>query len=238
MGFSVRCRKDVQVVLGLDNQAPARPDETRAGQGKVLRKRQLLDGAGKVGDAGNDERPLHDGRPKVHRLDADFTLPHALEPARLLLLLGLALLRAGAGLGALPPAVLEAEAHHLLLLLGRTGECLAGRRGKGGLAEHGPGGAEDGARRSHADREVSFFVCFRGFVGGEYDRAQGRGRGEEIDVRQERDGEGGFVVNVVAMNRFSRCLMKGSCLGADCLCRLGNCAGPCGIAVAEEGTGW
>lgn len=52
-----RCRH-VQVVLGLDDEAPARPDEAGAGEGKVLRDRQLLGGTGKVGDAGEDERPL------------------------------------------------------------------------------------------------------------------------------------------------------------------------------------
>ena len=51
-------RVDAQVVLGLDDHAPARPDQTRAGQGKVLRERQLLGRARKVGDAGDDEGPL------------------------------------------------------------------------------------------------------------------------------------------------------------------------------------
>jgi len=48
----------VQVVLGLDDEAPPGPDEAGAGESKVLRKRELLCGTGKVGDAGEDERPL------------------------------------------------------------------------------------------------------------------------------------------------------------------------------------
>jgi hypothetical protein len=51
-------RKSGQVVLGLDDQAPSGPDEAGAGQGKVLSERELLDGARKVGDAGEDESPL------------------------------------------------------------------------------------------------------------------------------------------------------------------------------------
>lgn len=88
----------------------------------------------------------------MHRLDANLTLPHALEPALRLLLRASASAsaRTGArtGAGALPPGVLESEAHRLVLL--RAGEGLAGLRGEGRLAEHGPGGAEDGARRGHA----------------------------------------------------------------------------------------
>lgn len=53
---------DVQVVLGLDDEAPAGPDETGAGEGKVLRQGELLDGAGKVGDASDDEAPLSKGQ--------------------------------------------------------------------------------------------------------------------------------------------------------------------------------
>lgn len=55
------CRwgEHAQVVLRLDDQAPASPDETCAGQGKVLRKGELLNGTGKVGNAGNDEAPLY-----------------------------------------------------------------------------------------------------------------------------------------------------------------------------------
>ena len=94
----------------------------------------------------------------MHRLDAHLALPHALEPARLLLLLLRASTRAlagraGAGTGALPAAgLLESEAESLLgvLLLCGAGKGLAGLRGKGALAEHGPGGAEDGACRGHA----------------------------------------------------------------------------------------
>lgn len=47
-----------QVVLGLDDEAPAGPDETRGGQGAVLLQGELLGGAGEVGDTGEDKGPL------------------------------------------------------------------------------------------------------------------------------------------------------------------------------------
>lgn len=47
-----------QVVLGLDNEAPARPDEAGGRQGAVLLQRELLGRATEVGDAGEDEGPL------------------------------------------------------------------------------------------------------------------------------------------------------------------------------------
>lgn len=47
-----------KVVLGLDDEAPAGPDEAGGGQGAVLGEGELLGGAGKVGDAGEDEGPL------------------------------------------------------------------------------------------------------------------------------------------------------------------------------------
>ena len=55
--------KDAQIVLGLDNQAPPGPDDAGSGQGGVLGQRELLGGAAKVGDAGDDETPFHDGGP-------------------------------------------------------------------------------------------------------------------------------------------------------------------------------
>lgn len=48
----------IQVVLGLDDQAPPGPDQTSARQGKVLREGELFGRAGKVGDAGEHESPL------------------------------------------------------------------------------------------------------------------------------------------------------------------------------------
>lgn len=51
-------QESVQVVLGLDDQAPSGPDETGAGQGKVLGEGELLDGSREVGDTGKDESPL------------------------------------------------------------------------------------------------------------------------------------------------------------------------------------
>lgn len=47
-----------QVVLGLDDEAPARPDEARSRQGAVLLQRELLGRATEVRDAGEDEGPL------------------------------------------------------------------------------------------------------------------------------------------------------------------------------------
>lgn len=48
----------IQVVLGLDDEAPAGPDDAGAGQGEVLGEGELLGGTSKVGDAGEDESPL------------------------------------------------------------------------------------------------------------------------------------------------------------------------------------
>lgn len=70
----------------------------------------------------------------MHRLEANLALPHALEPA-LLLLLG--------AVGALPAAAALLEALREALALRAEG--LASRRAKGGRAECRPGGAEDGA---------------------------------------------------------------------------------------------
>ena len=48
----------LQVVLGLDDEAPTSPDDAGTGQGKVLGEGELLGGTSKVGDAGEDESPL------------------------------------------------------------------------------------------------------------------------------------------------------------------------------------
>lgn len=74
---------------------------------------------------------LHDGSPKVHSLEADLALPHAIEPRLLLLLLG--------AIGALPPTT---AALAEVLAKGLSG----GRTAKsgGGLSEKGARGAEDG----------------------------------------------------------------------------------------------
>lgn len=47
-----------EVVLGLDDEAPAGPDDAGGRQGGVLREGELLGGAGKVGDTGEDKSPL------------------------------------------------------------------------------------------------------------------------------------------------------------------------------------
>ena len=49
---------NVQDVLGLDDQAPAGPYQARASEREVLGEGELLDGTSKVGDTGDDERPL------------------------------------------------------------------------------------------------------------------------------------------------------------------------------------
>jgi hypothetical protein len=51
-----------EVVLGLDDEAPAGPDEAGGRQGAVLLQGELLGGAGEVGDAGEDEGPLQERR--------------------------------------------------------------------------------------------------------------------------------------------------------------------------------
>ena len=56
---------NAQVVLGLDDQAPAGPDETGGSQGGVLGERELLGWARKVGDTCEDETPFHDRGPVV-----------------------------------------------------------------------------------------------------------------------------------------------------------------------------
>lgn len=48
----------IQVVLGLDDEAPASPDNTGAGQGKVLGEGEVLDGTSEIGDTGEDKSPL------------------------------------------------------------------------------------------------------------------------------------------------------------------------------------
>jgi hypothetical protein len=48
----------IQVVLGLDDEAPAGPDNTGTGQGEVLSEGEVLDGTSEVGDTGEDKSPL------------------------------------------------------------------------------------------------------------------------------------------------------------------------------------
>lgn len=48
----------VQVVLGLDDEAPSSPNDTGAGQSEVLSERELLGGTSEVGDTGKDKSPL------------------------------------------------------------------------------------------------------------------------------------------------------------------------------------
>lgn len=48
----------VQVVLGLDDQAPTGPDETGAGQGEVLGERELLGRTSEIGNTSEDKSPL------------------------------------------------------------------------------------------------------------------------------------------------------------------------------------
>jgi hypothetical protein len=119
----------LQVVLGGDDEAPPRPDQTGGREGTVLGEGQLLGRAREVGDAGQDERPLHDGGPEVHRLEADGAVPHAREPGLLGLLGGRALPSAtGRGSLGLPGGSVSA---------------------KGGLAKRRPGSAEESRRCWH-----------------------------------------------------------------------------------------
>jgi hypothetical protein len=57
-GKSGWTRNYSQIVLGLDDEAPAGPDDTGRGQSKVLGDGELLYGTGEVRDAGEDEGPL------------------------------------------------------------------------------------------------------------------------------------------------------------------------------------
>lgn len=51
-------KKNIQVVLGLDDQAPSSPDKTSAGKSEVLSEGELLNGTREVGDTGKDKSPL------------------------------------------------------------------------------------------------------------------------------------------------------------------------------------
>ena len=50
--------RDVQHVFGLDDEAPPCPDRPCTAESQVLGQREVLRGAGKIGDAGEDESPL------------------------------------------------------------------------------------------------------------------------------------------------------------------------------------
>lgn len=129
-----------EVVLGGDDEAPAGPDQAGGGQGAVLLEGELLGGAGEVGDAGEDEGPLHDGRPEVDRLEADGAVPHPLEPAR----------GGGAlGRGGLPPAA----GRPLLPAKGAAAEgARAGEEGPSGVGGGG-GGSGGGEERPRGAEE-------------------------------------------------------------------------------------
>lgn len=58
-----------QVVLGLDDEAPARPDEARGRQGAVLLQGELLGRATEVGDAGEDEGPLSNWKKRQRKAE-------------------------------------------------------------------------------------------------------------------------------------------------------------------------
>lgn len=121
-------KSDLQVVLGGNNEAPSRPDQTGSSEGTVLGEGQLLGGTGKVRDTSEDERPLHDGGPEVDGLEANGAVPHAREP-RLL----------GLGGGALPSATGVGA-----LGLESSSVCAKCR-----LAESRPGGAEQARGSVH-----------------------------------------------------------------------------------------
>ena len=54
----IRKGESLQIVLRLDDETPAGPYKTRAGEGKVLGQGEPLGGTSKVGDAGDDDGPL------------------------------------------------------------------------------------------------------------------------------------------------------------------------------------
>lgn len=49
---------NLQHVLGLNDKAPARPDQTGAHEREVLRKGQLLSRTGEIGNTRQDKSPL------------------------------------------------------------------------------------------------------------------------------------------------------------------------------------
>ncbi len=55
-------RDNIQVVLGLDDQAPTGPDCTGCHEGAVLLERELLSRSEEVGDTSKDEAPLFPGQ--------------------------------------------------------------------------------------------------------------------------------------------------------------------------------
>lgn len=126
-----RCEHNVS---RLDDQAPASPDQACAGQGDVLCEGELFSGAVEIGDAGEDECPLHDWRPEMHSLDPNRTIPQPLGPTLLSR-------RRSSTLPSLPLESTSCRSESLGLGSGLGGEELG--------AERWPGGAEEGAWGGH-----------------------------------------------------------------------------------------
>jgi len=74
------CEQDVS---RLDDQAPTSPDQAGTCESNILCEGELFSRTIKVSDACNNERPLHDGSPEMHSLEANRTIPHPLKPAPL-----------------------------------------------------------------------------------------------------------------------------------------------------------
>ena len=72
-------RVNVQKVSGLNDEAPAGPDQTSSHEGTVLRERKRFDGTSEVGSTGKNETPLHDRSPEVDSLRTDGRRPELLK---------------------------------------------------------------------------------------------------------------------------------------------------------------
>jgi len=125
------CKHDVS---RLDDQAPASPDQTRGCKSDVLCKGKLFGRAVEVGDACEDEAPLHDWSPEMYSLDPNRTIPQSLCPA----------LSTRRRSSALPSPALESTP--------RRPECLRlCLRSEELRPERWPGGAEERAWCGHGE---------------------------------------------------------------------------------------
>jgi hypothetical protein len=68
-----------QKVSGLNDEAPAGPDQTSSHEGTVLGEGKRFDGTSEIGSTGKDETPLHDRSPEVDSLGTDGRRPELLK---------------------------------------------------------------------------------------------------------------------------------------------------------------
>jgi len=125
-------------VSRFDDQAPAGPDQTCGCQGGVLCEGELFGGTVEVGDASEDETPLHDRRPEMHRLDPNRTIPQPPRPT----------LFARRRSGALPSPALEPTPR-------RPERLRLSLRSKELRPERWPGGAKERAWCWHGESDSS-----------------------------------------------------------------------------------